>query len=75
MTESQVESITTAAVAVTEGERALHGACGMWHGDRVSEGERDSGSQSQGTSLASFGAQVNHNNIKFDFQPVSGCSD
>lgn len=46
----------------------------MWHGDRVSEGERESGSQSQGTLLASFGAQVNHNNIKFDFQPVSGCS-
>lgn len=32
MTESQVESITTAAVAVTEGERALHGACGTGTG-------------------------------------------
>lgn len=71
MTESQVESITTAAVAVTEGEGRYMGHV-AW--GRVSEGERDSGSQSQGTSLASFGAQVNHNNIKFDFQPVSGCS-
>lgn len=52
MTESQVESITAAAAAEAAGSECRR---------QRAEGE------SQGTSLASFAAQVNHNNIKFDF--------
>jgi len=59
MTESQVESITAAASKSLPGDSK--GQRGMWHG------AWGTGSQSQGTSLASFAAQVNHNNIKFDF--------